>query len=72
MNTDEFVQLINKLRLDHKDKWFWWSGTVNGKQVDVKCYNTYLQIFTIDGLRAGGLMGMSVTKFKDVLREGVE
>lgn len=68
MNSKEFSTLINNLRKSNKDKWVFWQGVVNGKQVQVKFFNTYLQIYRIDSKNyATGLMDISVTKFNDDL-----
>ena len=65
------METINKLRLDNKGKWFAWVGTVNGKAVRVKCYNTYLQIFDVGSLHVSTGMDMKPTAFKEALRKGV-
>lgn len=71
LTTDEFVKSVNKARLDSKNKWFVWRGVVNDKLVEIKCYNTYLQIFRVDGLNCGGLMDMKIAQFKNVLAQAV-
>jgi len=40
---------VNDLRLANKGKWFYFSGMVEGKEVKIKCYNTWLQIFRVNG-----------------------
>lgn len=72
LDTDTFVDTINKLRKSNKDKWFQWVGEVNGKKVELKVFNTGIQIFRVDGVRHGGLLDINVTKFKSELRKGVE
>lgn len=72
MSTDEFIKEVNATRLGNKNRWFMWYGVVNGHDIEIKCYNTYLQIFNIDGMRAGGGMDMTIAQFKQVLRDGVE
>ena len=36
MKTDEFVKQINSLRLQNKNKWYTYQGTVNNKTVALK------------------------------------
>ena len=67
-SVDEFVKTINKLRLDNKNKWFWWHGYVTGYRVELKCYNTWLQVFRVEGVNWPNCMDESVTKFKEALR----
>ena len=38
--TKDFLKLISRLRLDNKNKWYYWQGIVNNKQVSIKGYNT--------------------------------
>lgn len=49
MKTDEFVKQINSLRLQNKNKWYTYQGTVNNKTVALKGYGTWLQILRVDG-----------------------
>lgn len=67
MNTQEFVNHINALRLNNKNKWFFDQGTVNGKNYNIKCYNTYLQRCIVDNIEHGGLCDISVKEFKKTL-----
>ena len=67
MNTKEFVKAVNKLRLDNKNKWYQWIGIVNGKDVRLKGFGTWLQIFEIDGISHNGNMDISVKDFKEKL-----
>lgn len=49
MKTDEFVKQINSLRLQNKNKWYTYQGTVNNKTVALKGYGTWLQGSLSDG-----------------------
>lgn len=61
----EFVTAINKARLRNKGFWFTWRGLVAGNEVELKNYNTYLQIYRVNGLsHASGTMEMSITDWK--------
>lgn len=64
MNVESFVKVIKQQRSENKNKWFCWSGEVEGHLVQIKCYNTYLQIYRIDGVdHASGCMDMKVSQF---------
>lgn len=54
MNAATFVQHINALRKTNKDKWYTFVGEVDGKVVELKGYNLWLQIYRVDGIRYGG------------------
>jgi len=71
LNTAEFIDAVNKLRLSAKNKWYMSEYNVNGKQVRIKGYNTWLQIFRVEGARQNTLMDISVMEFKNTLKQGV-
>lgn len=71
LNTAEFVKTVNTLRLQNKGKWYVWQGTVNNKVVQIKGFNTWLQIFRIDGLSVPTCSDISVTDFKKLLSDNI-
>jgi hypothetical protein len=72
MNTLDFIKTIDELRKNNKQKWYFWSGQVAGKEVVIKGYETWLQIFRIDGLNYPSSMDIKVSVFKDHLKNGVQ
>ena len=71
LNTTDFVKTINSLRLANKNKWYVWTGLVNGKMIQIKAYATWLQIFKVDNLHVPTCSDISVTEFKKVLSDNV-
>lgn len=67
MNAIQFRDTINTMRLANKERWFQWTGNVDGRSVQVKCFNTWLQIFRIDGIQQITTMDMTPTAFKAAL-----
>jgi len=63
MNREEFVKTINDLRRKNKGKWYYWTGTVNNQPVEIKAYDTWLQIFRISGIQQNTLMDIPVNNF---------
>lgn len=55
-----FIANLKTLRLSSKNQWYFFVGKVNGKQVSVKGYNTWLQHFIINGIRCDNPMDQSV------------
>lgn len=66
-NAKDFLVYYNRLRLDNKHKWVFYTGKVCGKDVKAKSFNNWLQIYTINGIRWGGVMTDKVSEFKKVL-----
>jgi hypothetical protein len=70
MKVEDFIKELNTLRLSNsKPRKEWYGGyfTVDNKEVKVKAFGTYLQVFEVDGIRCGGLCDITVTKFKQEL-----
>lgn len=67
MNKDEFKIHINKLRKANKGQWVFASLIVENKEVQFKAFNTYIQIFKVDGIRYGGRMDINVKEFNQEL-----
>ena len=57
----DYVAIINRLRLDNKNKWYQFVD----ERVQIKGYNTWIQIFRVDGKNYPGLMDISVKEFKN-------
>ena len=54
---------INKARLTNSNKWYFLTFEENGKKIQVKGFNTWLQIFRIDGVNYPSLMDIKVKDF---------
>lgn len=67
MSTEDFIKHINKIRLENKNKWYFYTGTVNNKQIQLKAYETWIQILRINGVNFSSCMDMSVKQFKDYI-----
>lgn len=71
MNAIDFVKEINALRLQNKGNWYTWKGVVNNKQVVLKGYATWLQVFKVDNLTIPTVSDISVKDFKATLSNAV-
>ena len=71
MNTQDFISTINKLRLSSKNNWYAWEGTVNNKTVQLKGYNTYIQICIVNGKHCSDRLNLNVKHFKENLKRFV-
>jgi hypothetical protein len=66
MKFEEFAKEVKKGRLS---KCFYsFAGMVEGKEVRLKGYLTWLQIYDVDGVRYGGNSDISVKEFNDDLK----
>ena len=64
---ENFIKTINKLRLNNKNGWYYFNEIVNGKDIKIKGYNTWLQILKIDDISFPTTMNNSVKDFKKEL-----
>lgn len=67
MKLEAFTKEINALRLKNKNAWYQFTGTVEGRKVEIKGYNTWLHIYRVDGVTYGGGMGCKVSQYKEAL-----
>ena len=67
---EEFIKSMNTLRLANKNKWYTFTGVISGRNITIKGFGTWLQVYRIDGINHAGLMGISVKEFKQALADG--
>ena len=63
ITADGFIQKVNLLRLKNKGKWVQAIEMVEGKMVEYKAYNTWIQILRIDGMNYPSLMDLKVRDY---------
>jgi len=68
-SVKDFVKNVNEMRVANKNNWFAYTSRVEGKQVQIKAYNTWAQIFKVDGIDYAGAMDLNVKQFKALLNE---
>jgi hypothetical protein len=66
-NTIEAVKLINKIRLNNSNKWYYIQITCNGVTYDIKAFNTWLQIFTNGKASYSNCMDETIKQYKEHL-----
>jgi hypothetical protein len=67
-----FVDQLNKERLRHKQQWITYVGTVAGRSVSLKSFDTgHLQILRVDGLDHGSYHDQKVSDWKRVIVEAI-
>lgn len=68
ISAPEFATVANRERLANKNKWVWIDAVLDdGRAIQYKAYNTYIQIFRIDGISHTPAMGLTATQFKQHL-----
>lgn len=72
ITATEFIKLANESRLSYKNKWVFINSILSdGRDVQYKAYNTYIQILKIDGVNYAQGMDERVAAFKNTL-ESIE
>lgn len=66
-NATEAVKLINKIRLNYSNKWYYIEITCNGVTYDIKAFNTWVQIFSDGKTNYSNCMDQSIKQFKEHL-----
>ena len=69
MNINDFITLANQQRRDNKDQWIFLMERVNGKFVNYKAYNTWIQVLKIEDCpyKLSGPMDCKVKDFTNFL-----
>ena len=70
MDKLTIIKVLNDTRKANKGRWY--SGCIvddAGRSIEYKGYNTWLQIFRIDGVTHSSLMDISVKQFNEFLSE---
>lgn len=65
MNKTEFIAFCNSTRKQNKNQWYALREIVDGHNVAIKGFNTWLQIIEVDGLKSSGTMDCSVKRFNE-------
>ena len=65
MDKLTFAQEINTMR--KTGTWFSFTGIVEGKNIRIKGYKTWLQIFTVNGINYSNCMDETVKQFNIAL-----
>lgn len=61
----QIVKDVNKERLDNKNDWYFITFNLGENLIQIKGYNTWMQIFRINGLDLFSGMDISVGQFKE-------
>ena len=70
--SKEFVNDLNKARLENKQQWIVYTGMVAGQDVRIKTFDTgYLQILEVDGVKHWAPMDMKVGAWKLAITEAI-
>ena len=69
MDLQAFTKEIKQKRLT--GNWYSFLGSVNGKEVRLKGYKTWLQVYTINGIDNSNCMERSIKQFKEDLTKAL-
>lgn len=64
-----FIKTINTLRKNNKSNWYTWQWIVDWKIIQLKWFETWLQIFKVDWIDYSNSMYSNVTDFKHDLEK---
>jgi len=61
------LKSFNAKRRANKNKWIEFAHTLDGRVVQIKSYNTWIQIIQVNGMRGGSPMELSVKKMNEFI-----
>jgi hypothetical protein len=69
MDKQELIKTLNNLRKNDKN-WVWYDVTLDdGRNIEYKAIDTWVQFLKIDGIKYSSVMGLSVKGFNNFLNE---
>ena len=71
-DIEELVKTINNKRLENKNNWYVFLSPLSSYDIQIKGYNTWLQVFKIKGIDYASSMGMNVKEYKEWLFKSLE
>ena len=72
ISADGFIQKVNNLRRKNKDKWVQAIEMVEGRMIEYKAFNTWIQILRIEGINHSSTMGLNATGFTNHLNKALK
>ena len=63
LSVETAITRINKLRRFNVGRWYYFEGNVEGKQVAIKGYGTWLQVFKVEGADVSNTPDGKVSEF---------
>lgn len=72
MTKSEYVAYCNMKRKAYKNQWCSFTLIVEGLEVGIKFYNTWIQIISVNGIRTSGAMDCSVKCFNEELNKALQ
>jgi hypothetical protein len=71
LNKHRFIKLVNEKRKASKDAWYFILEEVEGKEVKIKGFKTWLQIMEVDGVRLSTAPDITVKKFNETIEKAL-
>lgn len=72
MKTENAIKIINKTRKENKNKWYFMQLTVNGMDISLKGYNTWIQKLIIGNMENSSGMDIKVSEFNEFLKSNLK
>lgn len=63
MTKEKFIKHVSDLRKKNKNKWVICQELIDGRFIEYKAYNTWIQILRIDGVKYSNPMNQKVKEF---------
>ena len=66
-SIDLFIKDVNKLRLSNQNKWHFINCIVDDKEIKIKFFKTWLQIYKVNEINYANCMDRNIKGFKEDL-----
>jgi hypothetical protein len=69
--VSDFMQYAKTMRKESKGKWYAYIGNVNGNSIELKIYDTWIQVFRNNGIHQSTCIDTTVTEFFNTIQKGL-
>jgi len=74
--TENIIKEVNTIRKENKNKWYYLIKTYKYNEkifdIQIKGFNTWLQVLNINGILHNSNMDISITEFKSNIENAIE
>lgn len=69
--VSDFMQYAKGMRKENKNNWYAYVGNVGGNSIELKIYDTWIQIFKNNGIHQTDCIDVSVKELFNTIEKGI-
>lgn len=69
--VSDFMQYAKAMRKENKKRWYAYVGNVGGNSIELKIYDTWIQVFRNNGIHQRTCIDVSVKELFNTIEKGL-